>query len=151
VFAVNAIVVVAIRSLGRRIPDRAGPKRTATLALVLVAAGFGVVTLVESPAGLYLGTVVLATGQALVFPALMTLAVSGAPAAERSAVVGSFSAFADLGFAIGAVSLGAVEVSLGTTGVFTVAACLAAVGLLPLGRVPPRRPVPTPAVVDAPP
>jgi MFS family permease len=151
VFALNAVVVVTIRSLGRRIPDRAGPKRTATLALVLIAAGFGVVTLLETPAGLYLGTVVLATGQALVFPALMTLAVSGAPAAERSAVVGSFSAFADLGFALGAVSLGAVEVSIGTTGVFAVAACLAAVGLVPLGRVPPRRPVPTPAVVDAPP
>ena len=151
VFAVNAFVVVTIRSLGRRIPDRAGPKRTATLALMLVGAGFALVAGLQSPAGLYAGTVVLATGQALVFPALMTLAVSGAPAAERSGVVGSFSAFADLGFAVGAVSLGAVEEGVGAIGVFAVAACLAVTGLVPLGRVPARRPVPMPAVADAPP
>jgi MFS family permease len=151
VFAVNAAVVVGIRSFGRRIPDRAGPKRTATAALVLVAAGFALVALLDSPAGLYAGTIVLACGQALVFPALMTLAVSAAPASERSGVVGSFSAFADLGFAVGAVSLGAIESGFGATGVFAVAACLAVVGLVPLGRVTPRRGVPVPAVVDAPP
>jgi MFS family permease len=151
VFALNATVVVAIRSLGRRIPDRAGPKRTATLALVLVAAGFASVAALDSPLGLYAGTAVLAVGQALVFPALMTLAVSAASVAERSAVVGSFSAFADLGFAVGAISLGAVESGAGATGVFAVAACVAAIGLLPLSRIPPRRPVPTPVAVDAPP
>lgn len=151
VFALNAAVVVAIRSLGRRIPDRAGPKRTATLALVLVAAGFATVAALDSPLGLYAGTAVLAVGQALLFPALMTLAVSAASVAERSAVVGSFSAFADLGFAVGAISLGAVESGVGVTGVFAVAACVAAIGLLPLARVPPRRPVPTPVAADAPP
>ena len=151
VFAVNAAVVVGIRSFGRRIPDRTGPKRTATVALVLVAAGFALVALLDSPAGLYAGTLVLACGQALVFPALMTLAVSAAPESERSGVVGSFSAFADLGFALGAISLGAIESGLGTTGVFAVAACVAVVGLVPLGRVTSRRGVPVPAVVDAPP
>ena len=151
VFAVNALVVVTIRSLGRRIPDRAGPKRTATLALVLVGAGFALVAGLDSPTGLYAGTIVVATGQALVFPALMTLAVSGAPARERSGVVGTFSAFADLGFAVGAVTLGAVEAGVGAIGVFAVAACLAVTGLVPLGRVPARSPVPTPAVADAPP
>jgi MFS family permease len=151
VFALNAAIVVAIRSFGRRIPDRAGPKRTASLALVLVAAGFGLISLLDSPGGLYAGTAVLACGQALVFPSLMTLAVSSAPAAERSAVVGSFSAFADLGFAVGAISLGAVESAVGATGVFAAAACIAAVGLLPLGRVPPRQAVPTPIASDAPP
>ena len=151
VFALNAAVVVSIRSLGRRIPDRAGPKRAATLALVLIAAGFALVAAFDSPAGLYGGTIVIGAGQALVFPALMTLAVSAAPAGERSGVVGSFSAFADLGFAAGAVSLGAVESGTGTTGVFAVAGVVAAVGLLPLARVRARPPVPAPAVVDAPP
>jgi hypothetical protein len=65
--------------------------------------------------------------------------------------VGTFSAFADLGFAVGAVSLGAVDSAAGATGVFAVAACAAAAGLLPLGRVPHARPVPTPAAADAPP
>jgi MFS family permease len=151
VFAVNAAVVVAIRSLGRRIPDRVGPKRTATLALVLVALGFLAIALSASPAGLFAGTVVLATGQALVFPALMTLAVAAAPIAERSAVVGSFTAFADLGFAVGAIGLGAVETTAGADGVFAVAACVAALGLVPLRRARHRPAVPVPAAADAPP
>jgi MFS family permease len=151
VFALNAAIVISIRTFGRRIPDRAGPKRTASLALVLVAVGFTLVAMLDSPAGLYAGAAVLACGQAFVFPSLMTLAVSAAPAAQRSGVVGTFSAFADLGFAVGAVSLGAVDSAAGATGVFAVAACAAAAGLLPLGRVPHARPVPTPAAADAPP
>jgi MFS family permease len=151
VFALNAVVVVGIRSLGRRIPDRVGPKRTATIALALTAGGFFAVALSSSPAGLYGGTVILATGQALIFPALMTLAVAAAPAAERSSVVGSFTAFADLGFAIGAIGLGALETVVGVEGIFAVAACVAAVGLLPLSRVRRRPAVPVPAAADAPP
>jgi MFS family permease len=151
VFAVNAVVVVAIRSLGRRIPDRAGPKRTAAAALVLVTAGFLAVALSSTPAGLFAGTVVLAVGQALLFPALMTIAVSAAPVAERSAAVGSFTAFADLGFAVGAIGLGAVETAAGADGVFVAAACAAALGLVPLSRARRVQPVPVPVAADAPP
>jgi predicted MFS family arabinose efflux permease len=81
----------------------------------------------------------------------MTLAVAAAPAAERSSVVGSFTAFADLGFAIGAIGLGALETVVGVEGIFAVAACVAAVGLLPLSRVRRRPAVPVPAAADAPP
>jgi MFS family permease len=151
VFAVNAVVVVAIRSVGRKIPDRVGSKRAATAALVLVASGFTIIAAVQMAAGLYVGTVVLALGQALTFPALMTMAVGAAPATERSAVVGSFSAFADVGYAIGAVSLGAVASATGYAGVFVVAAVLAVAGLVPLSRLRPP-PVPATAVAaDAPP
>ena len=151
VFAVNAAVVVAIRSLGRRIPDRLGPKRTAAAALALVTAGFLAVALSSTPAGLFAGTVVLAVGQALVFPALMTIAVAAAPVAERSAAVGSFTAFADLGFAVGAIGLGAVETAAGADGVFVAAAGVALAGLLPLSRARRARPVPVPVAADAPP
>jgi MFS family permease len=143
--------VVAIRSVGRKIPDRVGSKRAATAALVLVASGFTIIAAVQMAAGLYVGTVVLALGQALTFPALMTMAVGAAPATERSAVVGSFSAFADVGYAIGAVSLGAVASATGYAGVFVVAAVLAVAGLVPLSRLRPP-PVPATAVAaDAPP
>ena len=85
------------------------------------------------PAGLFVGTVVLAFGQALAFPALMTLAVNGAPASERSSVVGTFTAFTELGFAVGALSLGAIASAVGYDGVFIVCA------IGPLARrAPPR-------------
>jgi MFS family permease len=152
VFALNAVVVVTIRSLGRRIPDRVGPRRTAVFAIAVAAVGLAVIASVRSPAGLYLGTAILAIGQALTFPALMTLVVSEAPPAERSSAVGSFSACADLGYAIGAVSLGAVAATVGYAGVFAVAAVVVSTGLVPLLRMRPRGLAPAPAAaVDAPP
>ena len=103
VFLVFSAVVVGTRIIGRQIPDRLGPKRTSGVALVLISAGLLTIGVWNVPAGLYAGTVVLAFGQALAFPALMTLAVNGAPASERSSVVGTFTAFTELGFAIGAL------------------------------------------------
>jgi MFS family permease len=152
VFALNAVVVVILRSVGRRIPDRAGPRRTAVISILIAVCGLAVIATVRSPAGLYLGTAVLAVGQALSFPALMTLVVATAPAAERSSAVGSFSACADLGYALGAISLGVVASVVGYAGVFAVAACVVATGLVPLARmrVHVRTPA-TAAAVDAPP
>ena len=140
IFGLLAAIIVGIRLIGRRLPDRLGPKRASRLALLLLASGLLVVGLWNTEPGLYAGTVVFAVGQALAFPSLMTLAVSGAPAADRSSVVGTFSAFADVGFAIGAVSLGAVADAAGYDGVFLVAAGASLLGLLVLGRVPLRRP-----------
>ena len=54
----------------------------------LIAAGLFTVGLWNVPAGLFVGTVVVAFGHALAFPSLMTLAVNSAPASERSSVVG---------------------------------------------------------------
>jgi MFS family permease len=151
VFGLNAAIVIVVRLVGRRIPDVVGPKRTATAALTFAATGLAVIALWQSAAGLYAGTAVLALGQSLVFPALMMLVVSAAPLAERSSAVGSFTAFADLGYAIGAISLGAVAGAAGYGGVFGVAAVLVAIGLVPLSRMPHAMPVPTPAAADAPP
>lgn len=139
VFAVNALIVVAIRSIGRRIPDRVGPRRAGIASGLLVTTGFVVIALAHSTTGLFVGTAILSVGQALAFPALMLYVVGRAPAAERSAAVGSFTASADLGFAIGAIGLGVVADSSGYRGVFVGAACAAAVGLVMLLRLAPAR------------
>jgi len=151
VFALNAAIVISIRSIGRRIPDRVGPRRTATVAIVVAAIGFAVIAAAHTPAGLYAGTAVLACGQALVFPALMMIVVGRAPAAQRSSAVGSFTAAADLGYAVGAISLGVVAASVGYRGVFAVAAVVVACGVLPLMRIRPAGSAATPAAADAPP
>jgi MFS family permease len=135
VFLVFSAVVVGTRIVGRQIPDRLGPKRTSGVALVLISAGLLTIGVWSVPAGLYAGTVVLAFGQALAFPALMTLAVNGAPASERSSVVGTFTAFTELGFAIGALTLGAVASTVGYEGVFVVCAIGPLLGALLLVRI----------------
>jgi predicted MFS family arabinose efflux permease len=84
------------------------------------------------------GTVIFAAGQALAFPALLTLAVRGTPAAERSSVVGTFTACADVGFALGALGLGAVAAVGGYESVFLVGALASVVGAFLLARTPAR-------------
>ncbi len=150
-FALNATIVIAVRLFGRRIPDVVGPKRAANTAIALAASGLGVIALWQAPAGLYAGTVVLALGQSLVFPALMMLVVSAAPESERSSAVGSFTACADLGYAVGAISLGAVAAAGGYNAVFAVASVLVVMGLVPLSRLRGTRAVLTPVAADAPP
>ena len=135
-FLLLAVIIVGIRIIGRRLPDRLGPKRAASLALVLLASGLVVIGLWNSQIGLIAGTVVFAVGQALAFPSLMTLAIAGAPPADRSSVVGTFTAFADVGFAVGAVSLGAVADAAGYSGVFLAAAAASLAGLFVLARMP---------------
>jgi MFS family permease len=135
VFLVFSIVVVATRIVARKAPDRLGPKRASGTALLLIAAGLLTIGIWNAPAGLYVGTVILAFGQALAFPALMTLAVNGAPAGERSSVIGTFTAFTEIGFAVGALALGAIASVLGYEGVFIVCAAGPLVGALLLARL----------------
>ena len=146
VFLLFSLVVVATRVLARRVPDRLGPKRTSRIALTLIAAGLFTIGLWNVPAGLFLGTVVVAFGHALAFPSLMTLAVNAAPASERSSVVGTFSAFTELGFLVGALSLGAVASAAGDDGVFIVCAFGPLLGVLALSRLAAPRQV---AALDA--
>ncbi|HEX4746266.1 MAG TPA: MFS transporter, partial [Gaiellaceae bacterium] len=135
VFLVFSAVVVATRVFARRVPDRLGAKRTGRVALSLIATGLFTIGFWNVPAGLFVGTVVVAFGHALAFPSLMTLAVNAAPANERSAVVGTFSAFTELGFLVGALSLGAVASELGYDGVFIVCAIGPLLGALLLARL----------------
>jgi MFS family permease len=144
VFLVFSAVVVATRILARQVPDRLGPTRTARTALALIAAGLFVIGFWNVSAGLFAGTVVVAFGHALAFPSLMTLAVNSGPASERSSVVGTFSAFTELGFLVGALSLGAVASSVGYDGVFVFCAFGPLLGVLLLSRLAGRRALPAP-------
>lgn len=131
-FVIFSAVVLTIRLFGARLPDRFGARRTARTSLAVSAAGLVAMGLLQSTAGLLLGTVVFAVGQALAFPALMTLAVSATPPAERGAVVGTFTAFFDLAFGLGAVTLGAISEALGYPGLFVSAGVVAIAGMIGL-------------------
>jgi MFS family permease len=138
VLLANAITILLVRSVGARIPDRLGALRTARFALVCNPMGLAVMGLWASVPGLFVGAVVLAIGQALAFPALMTIAVNNAPASERGSVMGTFTAFFDLSFGAGAIALGAVAHAVGYNGAFLTAMCVASVGLMILVLAPPK-------------
>ena len=131
-FVIFSAVVLSIRLFGARLPDRFGPQRTARTALAVSGVALILMGVWETPAGLFVGAVVFAVGQALAFPALMTLAVGATPPAERGAVVGTFTAFFDLAFGLGAVSLGAIAEALGYSGLFVSAGLVALGGMAAL-------------------
>ncbi|HUP18719.1 MAG TPA: MFS transporter, partial [Gemmatimonadota bacterium] len=130
VFLLFSVVVLLIRGFGAKIPDRLGPGRAARSALVLSGVALLVIGLFDSTPGLLVGTAILGVGVALAFPALMTMTVAAAPPAERGAAVGTFSAFVDLAFGVGPLTLGFVAEALGLRAVYLAAAGVAFLGLV---------------------
>lgn len=129
VLGLFAGIVVVIRSLGARIPDRLGAGRATRLSLVLSAVGLAVMGLWGTPMGLVAGTAILGLGVALFTPALFSLAVEGVAPNERGAVMGTTSAFLDLAFGAGPATLGFVAAAVGRPGTFLVGALAAVAGL----------------------
>ncbi len=129
VFFVFAAIILLFRSLGATIPDRFGTRRIGRTALSFSAVGLLTMGLWQQPEGLFTGAIIFAVGQALTFPTLMSLALSSAPPRERGAVVGTFTAFFDLAFGLGAFSLGWTAETFGYDVAFVCGAVIALTGL----------------------
>jgi MFS family permease len=134
IFLLYGVLILAVRVVGARIPDRFGGLRAGAGALALAATGIGIVAAWPSVVGLVLGTVVLAGGMSLMYPALLLLALMGVPDSDRASVVGTFSSFFDASQGIGALACGAAAAIAGNRGAFALGAIAAAVGFLLLRR-----------------
>mgnify|MGYP000162139051 FL=1 len=122
-------IVVGIRSLGARIPDRVGAGRTTRISLVAGAVGLATAGLWREPTGLVMGAAVLAVGVALFTPGLMSLAMEGVAPNARGAVMGTTTAFLDLAFGLGPATLGVLAAAAGRPGTFLAGAGVALLGL----------------------
>lgn len=144
VFVVYSTLVLGVRILGARIPDRAGPRLAGTGATSGVMLGMFVFAAAANPAGLYGGTVVFAMGMSLMYPAMLMLALTDVPARERGAAVGTVSSFFDLSQGLGAIILGLVAALAGIRGAFVAGGlfALAALVLLRSGADPRLRRAP---------
>lgn len=136
VFLLYGVLILGIRVLGARLPDRLGAHRAGTGALAFGAAGIGIVAAWPTVAGLYVGTFVFALGQSLAYPALLVLALHGVDDSERGSVVGTFSSFFDLSMGIGGVICGLVADQLGYREMFAVGVAFALGGLAYLRVAP---------------
>jgi MFS family permease len=130
IFAEYGVLILVVRVLGARVPDRIGGRTTAALALILVAVGVGGIAAFPSLAGLVIGTAVFAAGMSLMYPALLLLALDGVSDADRASVVGTFSSFFDASQGVGAFICGAVVAFAGDRGAFTTGAVCAVAGLV---------------------
>ena len=130
VFLLYGCTVLAVRIFGARIPDRFGPLASGSLAMTASATGLVLIAAVHSPLGLYLGTFVFSLGMSLLYPAMLTLALTGVPERERGSAVGTISSFFDLSQGLGAAILGAAVAVAGYRGAFVGAAAMAVVGVV---------------------
>ncbi|MCY3967615.1 MAG: MFS transporter [bacterium] len=130
VFATLAIVVVSLRIVLARLPDRLGPRRTSAMAFVASLIGLWVLTFWQQVPGVFVGAVFLAIGQAFLFPALFVMAVDSAPFNKRSQAIATFTIAFDLAVGIGSFLLGGVVAVSSYSGAFFVGGCFSLAGLL---------------------
>jgi MFS family permease len=134
IFLLYGVLVLVVRVIGARLPDRVGPLRSATAALALGGAGTAVMATWVAVPGLVAGTMVFAAGMSLMYPALLLLSLTGVPDGERAAVVGTFSSFFDLSQGLGALLCGVVVALTSDRGAFAAGAVCAGIGLVVLRR-----------------
>jgi MFS family permease len=128
------VLILLVRIVGARIPDRLGGRVAGALALGFSATGIAIAAAWPSVAGLLVGTVVLAAGMSLMYPALLLLSLAGVPDTERASVVATFSSFFDASQGVGAFICGAVAAFSGERGAFAAGAIAAFAGLALLLR-----------------
>jgi MFS family permease len=137
-----ALVVVVLRFLGARLPDRLGAGPLAGSALVataigLLISGLAVARVIPAAEGLLLGTIVFGAGVAFTMPAIMAMAVLGVRPDERGAVVGTAGLFVDSAFALSPALLGFLAAIVDYPATFLVSAAIAAIGVIYLRLRPP--------------
>jgi MFS family permease len=154
VFLLYGCLILVVRIVGAKVPDRLGPRRAGSLALVGGALGLGVMAAWSSIAGLVLGTALFAGGMSLMYPAMLTLALTGIDDSQRASVVGTVSTFFDLSQGLGALILGGAAAVTSDQGGFLAGSLLAIAGLALLwGGIDPRArraPVPVHAYDEMP-
>jgi MFS family permease len=108
VLGLYAGLVLIVRIVGARLPDRLGWRKGSAIALSGVTVGIWVVAASGSVASIWVAAVFLAIGMSLMYPSLFTAVMAAAPEEERSHAVGTFSVFFDLSQGFGATFIGVV-------------------------------------------
>jgi MFS family permease len=128
-FIIYSIICLSLRLFGARLPERVGLGNAVTTALGSLATGLLVLTLFNRVGGVYLGTVVLSVGMALMYPALMAFTVNSVREEERSHALATFTMFFEVGTVAGGLALGPVAHWAGERGAFAGGAIFAATGI----------------------
>jgi MFS family permease len=135
VFTVFAVAVFASRLALSHIPDRAGPRRTATVAGLLEAVGLAIIALAGSLPVALAGALVVGAGFSMLFPSLALMVVGAVGEDTRGSALGAFTAFFDIGVGLGGPLAGATAALAGYPAVFGLAA-VAALGTAALAAIP---------------
>jgi predicted MFS family arabinose efflux permease len=121
-------VVIVCRIVFAKVPDRLPSLPLAAASLVAIGVGLLIAAVMQDPAGLLIGVVILAVGVTFSTPAFFSAIFATAKPSERGAAAGTASAFIDLAFGFGPITLGVVASAYGIPWAMAVGAGIAFVG-----------------------
>jgi MFS family permease len=127
VFTAFASAVFLSRIVLSPLPDRLGPRTTATGAALLEALGLAIIALAHSLEAAIGGALVMGIGFSIMFPSLALMVVNEVDEENRGSALGGFTAFFDIGVGLGAPLAGAAAALAGYPAVFLLGS-LAALG-----------------------
>jgi MFS family permease len=125
VFTAFAVAVFASRLVLSRVPDRAGARRTATVAGLLESLGLLIIAVATSLVVALVGAVVVGVGFSMLFPSLALMVVGEVGEDRRGSALGAFTAFFDIGVGLGGPIAGATASLAGYPAVFVLGAVAA--------------------------
>jgi MFS family permease len=133
-FTAASGTIVVVRLAAGHIPDRIGPIRAGTGALLMTFAATLVLAFWQTPTGAFAGAIVLACGLSLQSPSFIPLAVADVPDRERGSAMATFTAFYDIAGAVIGPVIGLIVagVSYRAAFLFTGAMALVSLALLRL-------------------
>jgi MFS family permease len=140
-FTAFGAAFVTTRLFAAGLPDRLGARRVAFFAACSEAVGLALIAGAVNQELAMVGAVVMGCGFSILYPALALLAVNGVETAHQGAAIGAFTAFWDLGLALGGPLLGALAAFRGYAATFWFGSfCAVAAALLALAsnENPPR-------------
>ncbi len=105
-FLAYATVSLVIRVFGAKWPERLGPRRAVSIALLSMAAGLVVFAVAPSVPGLWVGALLIGLGAAFNYPSLMALTVNSATDEDRASAISSFTMFFEIGSAGAGITIG---------------------------------------------
>lgn len=141
-FAAFATTVVITRAIGGDLPDRLGPVRCAAGAAAVSAVGLALIALAHSLVLALAGAIGMGLAFALIYPSLSLVVVNSVPDSRRGSALGTFTAFFDIGFAVGgpltglAASLGGYSAAFWLGSAFALATIAVASSLRRAATVP---------------
>lgn len=140
-FLVYSAVCLIGRVAGAKVPDRIGPGRAVSAALVFVGASLLLLAVVAQPWALWVAAAGFGIGMAFNYPSLMAIVVNRVDERERVAALSSFTMFFEIGSVVGGLALGGVGEIFGKRTGFAGGIVCCAVGLVVLWTrvaVPPQ-------------
>lgn len=130
VFTVASGTIIVMRVTFGKVPDRIGPVRAGSGALVITAIAAVVVALWAEPVGLLVGASIMAIGLSLQSPSFMSITVARAPERERGSAMATFTGFFDVANAVIGPSIGLIVAGVGYQPAFLFSGAMAVVALV---------------------